>query len=427
MENEELKYVLFDISQLSEVEKDIILVLGDDIINPPVPHINRLNAKYMLKTKALLDKYDSDTLFENISLLCLKDIISLDCSTSTPNNNFNYFTPNYSSLSDLDTLLELIVVRLIANNRLLTKEAKNIFAITPPFDKSMNNTKDSLIEKLKKITKKKKHIRINGILDLCKKYINYFNNPNDDNLINNDRKINLNGAIQHATLILEIYQEKSITDALRLIVTKFYDKDIVLLYKYIRLTNHKHGNNGIQVLNALRMEEIQNNYQNLLNESIKIKKEIDKHLIRIVEIISIFIAILTIIIGNVSFVPQISAKTTLGAVSLILIINGSLITGITVMMIFISKITNSNIKSKFLSIILSVVVFITLGGGITLSIIENGNININQDSTNNLTIENNINTLNSVENEPSNNTTENVPTNNPILESTSTLSPSQSE
>lgn len=151
------------------------------------------------------------------------------------------------------------------------------------------------------------------------------------------------------------------------IINKYFDKEKVFKLKHIQLTERVKGISGVEVYIDLdrnrALEEIkdsidQNNQiidkiqtsveQNnkIADEIERIKNDVQRNLLRNIEIITIFVAVITLIIGNVSFLPQISENSLLGAVSLVLIINGALVTGVSTLVLVLARVLNIEPEKK---------------------------------------------------------------------------------
>lgn len=191
--------------------------------------------------------------------------------------------------------------------------------------------------------------------------------------------------------------EKNPDNYLEEIVGHYFDKDKVLGMKYVYLTDSiNHGINGQQMYDhiyRIKLDERYKGFKALETKYDEISHKVESNLLRNIEIVSIFVAVITLIIGNVSFLPQISEKTVIGTISLILIINGSLITGVTTLVLLISKlVSRKTILGKVGITILSVLIVLLLGGGVTLSIVDSASIEVKveQEQEDDATIENAI-------------------------------------
>lgn len=379
---DEGKYILFDIDKLSDIEKDIILAIGDDIKNKLFTTIRGCKLKYLKKTKELLP-YDDNKLFESLSLLCLKDLI--DIKTDWEELHKYIERARNEGGEEYSAFITRLYFRLEDHQDKLNMEGLNLI-----HGYYNENQIEEIIEKLSNIEAVELKT---GAMALIHNIQNF-----------RDKKEQLLYNLHEAELYLLLQNFTSKPEKiLSFIINNFFDKEKILCMTYVYLTSHKNaGINGEVVYNRLYSEQLDNKLKSFkeIEQKVKsIERKIDLNLLKNIEIITIFVAVITIIIGNVSFLPQISSKTALGSVSLILIINGSLISGVTIMMILMAKITDSSIKNKCLCIILSIVIALSMGGGITLSFFDNANIKIETESTVNdikdgLTIENNINATN---------------------------------
>lgn len=346
MTTDENRYVLLDIEKLSDLEKDIILALGDDINNRSLPQ--RDNVKELKRTKELLKDRNDDEFFQALSLLYLKGIV--DFNNDARKNKENDPNPWMSNFTERNFIgfLQLILYRLEQNYKILKNPEANAY-----FDRDFESNAEKNKELVTKIEAVESKLNVITCSNKSKKeldeFIKYFDNAKT--VLNSDVVapdiMNYKATIGIAELWLQVYTDRNdITKILKTVVAIFFD-DILVEYTY--LTSYQVGINGIQIYNYILDKRLGENFKRLdkLEEDYnEINNRTNKNLIANIEVISIFVAVITLVIGNVSFLPQISENSLLGAVSLILIINGSLITGISTFVLVLAHVFNIESKNQ---------------------------------------------------------------------------------
>lgn len=384
MNTEEKGYVLLDIEQLSELEKDIIIALGDDINNRPLPR--RDSIKELKRTEELLGDKSKNRrmLYQVLSLLCLKDIIRLSNYHASEKKEPEYWLANDEKFSFIG-FLKIIKYRLNKYSYLLkqrnidsltiSKEVENeeidkILKVVDKLQKNFNQNDDydSLSENERKQFEDFFKIKKKNIKKLKKEQ-----KENANHLIR-EELVESKNAIELAQLWLLVYSKRDdIKVILEKVVEYYFDKSKVLESKFINLTDFNFGINGLQAYNYIldiQLDEKIRRFERLEKDYDEIKNRLNKSLITNIEIITIFVAVITLIIGNVSFLPQISQTTTLGTTSFILLINGSLLTAISALVVLIAKIIVGKKKCKGLWIAL-LISLLLIGGGVFTSVKDN--------------------------------------------------------
>lgn len=121
------EYMLFDLERTTDIEKNIILSLGDDIHNRIVLQQFDRKYKHLEKTLNILDRkfnYNSDALYIGLSLLCLKNIIGL---RNNINNELENLAVGQSNTTRYNKdkyihFIYLIHETLVKNKDLLSKK-----------------------------------------------------------------------------------------------------------------------------------------------------------------------------------------------------------------------------------------------------------------------------------------------------------------
>lgn len=319
---------LFD-NELSEVEKDIVLVLGDDVNNLTVQKIAVHNADlkaYFLTKKLLQDvcNYDDSQILLGLSSLYIKDIVRI----SHAPQQIKEYDIRYNKVE------HLVVLGYKTIDELLDQIVDRIFLLNDDTYKfgTHDDIKKNIIALLPKIVDVES-FKANEIIEVAAGYI---------------------------------------------------QKKIENLVEIVFLTNNDRGLSGVKLYNHLIIEsinskieclkdlgkkvegELPKKIEELENEAKDIKNDVKSSLIRNIEIITIFIAAITLIIGNVSFIPQIKGTTIIDVARLILILNGCLLAAISTLVLLISKvITPKDNKFKGFWIVI-IIAFVLLAIGITL-------------------------------------------------------------
>lgn len=396
MATDEERFVLFDINELSDVEKAVILVLGDDIENKGFySQSGNTKIKYLDVTMQLINqkyKYTREEIFEGLSLMCLKDLIGMNnraSNISEEKRSTLYNTMPYMEGYFLH-FIELILSRLEQNELYLndTIDFSNQKFVEP-------SRIDRVLSELDFKTPKKLKVTIdNKLISGIQQYREQKNHR---------ETVELNCKIRLAEFFLSLcdYSEQP-DDILIIVARRYFDMRKVLeVENCTYLTSYKNdGICGVQVYRYIEQMNIENQL-NQQKENIKylkelsskvesdfpykindlekvavnlfgkinklqklveidlpvgveeletkvnqVKNKVDSNLLRNIQIITIFIAVITLIIGNVSFLPQISQTSTVGIASFILLINGCMLAGISVLILLISKVIIQVEKTK---------------------------------------------------------------------------------
>lgn len=375
MTTDENRYVLLDIEQLSDLEKDIILALGDDINNRPLA---QRDIKGLKRTKELLKgKYkDDDDFFQALSLLYLKGVVDFNNHPHRKKGNDPHEWMSNFTERNFIGLLQLVLYRLKQDYEILKKPEENAY-----FDRDFEvdtEKNNDLVKRIEVVESKLKNCNCTGKSHKeLEEFINYFAHVKTElksNIVDPDI-MNYKATIGLAELWLQVYTDRNdITKILKTVVAIFFD-DILVEYTY--LTSYQVGINGIQVYNYILDKRLEENFKRLdkLEEDYnEINNRTKKNLIANIEVISIFVAVITLVIGNVSFLPQISENSLLGAVSLILIINGSLITGVSTLVLVLAHVLNINSNNKVSKLKWKTALIVVCAGllviGIALSVVD---------------------------------------------------------
>lgn len=371
MEEGRKGYSFYELENLSEVEKDIILVLGKNNRREIIKfNLGSNIIKFSSIKKELKKKYTNKELFTGLTLLIIKQLIIIGEDPydilRTESNLLRFTSENTSMGYDEDTAIFLISLTLKNLEYLIKEELiqDEFFSghLKQVFENNSNNLSDSVED--------------------------IFN----DNRVMNSKYIYLTykgGGITGTQIYNDIVRDNYFSN-LNKNIEREIDKNNEIQEKINEL-NRK--------LDA-KIKETNNEIDKKAKDT---DEKINQHLSKNIEIISIFVAIITLIIGNVSFIPQISGKGVIGTVSIILVINGVILTGVSLLLLFILKILKVQTEKNICTIILISLTVALLVFGIGLPIADKYVFKIdvqteqNTSSTeiqNGLTIENNVNATN---------------------------------
>ena len=338
------EFSLFEIENLNNIEVDILLTLSDDINNRCFYHdpTNEKN-KLLERTSLILQKkYTESEIKEGLCLLCLKGLIELRNNIISSPPEYLSTTQNIFKTYKESELLEYVklIETILYHNRIFIRDNWIDEFADKRVDETMLEIELDIASGIFSQTQQKEIlplIRENRAQDTEEKV----------KIVSYGRRLNF----LYSWISGDV--EENADDLIRKTALRYLDKDKVINAKYISLSAHRnHGINGQQIADyflRLQLDKKINDFKLLENkipsmiDSLEEKnkaldKKVDNSLMRNIEIVSIFVAIITIIIGNVSFVPQIKSATLLEIISPILLINGSLLAGVSALVLLISKV-----------------------------------------------------------------------------------------